>query len=96
MVAHATTATEQTELDKQAKSQLVVVELTGRRTPKQIKRLRKGRGKLLLDIDEVVRELTDAGTIKAGAPPVVIVVRETTSPSWLLDTVEDDEDADDR
>ena len=106
MVAQATAAAaaaaerqEQREADKQSKSQLVVVELAKRRTPEQIRRLRKGRGKLVDDIDEVVSELIEAGTIKANAQPVVIVIREAMAPPFpfaagppALDDNDDDDD----
>jgi hypothetical protein len=75
------------ETEKHAKS-LIVVELAKRRSPDQVRRLRKGRGRLVED------ELVKSGTIKSGTQPVVIVVREATLPlMWALD--EDDEDVDD-
>jgi hypothetical protein len=81
------------ETEKHAKS-LIVVELAKRRSPDQVRRLRKGRGRLVEDIDEAVDELVKSGTIKSGTQPVVIVVREATLPlMWALD--EDDEDVDD-
>lgn len=97
MAAQATTAAESREHEKHAKPQLVVVELAKRRTPEQIKRLRKGRGKLLSDIDEVVGELLEAGTIKANTQPVVIIVREAQALPWPFsaDDSDDEEDADD-
>lgn len=96
MAAPASTATEQREQEKQEKSkpQLIVVELAKQRTPKQIKRLRKGQGKLVADIDEVVSELMAAGTIKANSQPVVLIVREASLP-WPLSAVDDDDDDDD-
>ena len=63
--------------NKKNSDSLVVVELAKRRSPEQVRRLRKGRGKLVSDIDEVVSELVETGTIKADTPPVVIVVRES-------------------
>jgi Family of unknown function (DUF6200) len=84
------------ETEKHAKS-LVVVELAKRRSPEQVRRLRKGRGRLVTDIDDAVDELVKSGTIKSGTQPVVIVVREATLPlMWALDEDdEDDEDEDD-
>ena len=76
------------------KKPLVVVELSKRRSPEQVRRLRKGRGRLASDIDEVVDELVNSGTIKADTPPVVVVVREATS-SLLWPDDDDDEDEDD-
>lgn len=83
--------------DKQAK-QLVVVELSGVRTPNQVTRLREGRGKLMRDIDDVIEELGESGTVKAGSQPVVIVVREAAPPfPWPMEPpdLDDDDDNDD-
>jgi hypothetical protein len=81
---------------------LVLVELAKRRSPEQVRRLRKGRGKLLVDIEDVVADLTKDGTIAADAQPVVIVVREMVPLPlpWPLnaadfDTDDDDDDDDD-
>jgi hypothetical protein len=87
--------------DDKAKPQLIVVELSGIRTPDQVRRLREGRGKLMRDIDDVIEELGASGTVKAGSQPVVIVVREAPPPfPWPfdppeLDDVDDDDDNDD-
>jgi hypothetical protein len=62
--------------DKAGTSQMLVVDLGKRQSPKQVKRLRKGRGKLVGRIDQIVADLVEAGTVKAGAQPIVFVVRE--------------------
>ena len=77
------------------KAPLVVVELAKRRSPEQIKRLRKGRGKLVGDIEETIAELVNSGTVKADVQPVVIVVRETSLAPLLALTGDDDDDEDD-
>jgi hypothetical protein len=46
--------------------------------------LRKGRGKLMVHVERIVADLAEAGTVKPGAQPVVIVVREVPSPFWFL------------
>jgi hypothetical protein len=56
--------------------QLVVVDFGRRQSAKRVKKLRKGRGKLIGRLDAIVSDLIDAGTLKAGTQPVVIVVRE--------------------
>jgi hypothetical protein len=87
---------EQRETEKQNKLPLVVVELSRRRSPEQVRRLRKGRGKLLMDIEDAVDELVKSGTIKSGTQPVVVVVREATLPLlWALDYVDDEEEDED-
>ena len=77
------------------KPRLVVVELAKRRPPDQVRRLRKGRGKLVGDIESVLDELVSSGTIDAGAQPVVIVVREAGMMPLLDIDDEDDEDDED-
>jgi Family of unknown function (DUF6200) len=77
----------QREQDAMSKPELVMVELDKRQSRKQIRRLRKGQGKLVGRIEDMVDELTRAGTVKAGAQPVVIVVREKTRLPWPLSSV---------
>jgi hypothetical protein len=87
---------ERRETEKQNKLPLVVVQLSRRRSPEQIRRMRKGRGKLLMDIEDAVEELVKSGTIKSDTQPVVIVVREASLPLlWALDYDEDEDDDDD-
>ena len=98
-MVEAPTAAEQREQREQrdpARPQLVLVELGKRQTPKRIRRLRKGRGKLLQRIDGIVDELFQAGTIKANSQPVVIVVREKPRlpVAWPFAAADDDDDDD--
>jgi hypothetical protein len=88
-------AEQREQREQTATPQLVVVDLGRRQNPKQVRRLRKGRGKLVRRIDAIVGELIEAGTIKANVQPVVMVVRERTSLPWPLDAVPDDDDDDD-
>lgn len=76
MAAQEPTSTTQRGSDKAGTSQLLVVDFGKRQSPKQVKRLRKGRGKLVGRIDQIVADLVEAGTVKSGAQPIVIVVRE--------------------
>ena len=100
MASKAAAATEhgeqhtQREHEAASKSPLVVVDLSRRQSPRQIKRLRKGRGVLMERIDEIVEELVESETIKAGAQPVVILMREKVSLPWPLADVDYDEDDD--
>jgi hypothetical protein len=48
----------------------------GRKKRKAVKKLRKGCGRLMDDIGEVVAGLKSEGTITDGAQVVVVVVRE--------------------
>lgn len=53
----------------------VVIDL-GRKSRKNVRRLRRGRGKLLDDVMESVQELREGGEIGKDAQPVIIVVRQ--------------------
>jgi Family of unknown function (DUF6200) len=97
-MAQAPTAEAREQRDQAAKPRLVVVDLGRRQSPKQVRRLRKGRGKLIQRIDDIVDELTASGTVKANAQPVVIIVRERPPLPWPMDTMayrDDDDDDDD-
>ena len=64
-----------TEPGKSTANPPIVVDL-GKRTRKQIKKLAKGQGKLLEEVDTVMQELKVAGKISGNAVPVVIVVKQ--------------------
>ena len=90
-------STHKREAKTSAKS-VVVVELSHVRSHEQVRRLRRGRGKLATDIDEVIHELVQSGTIKADTPPVVVVVRESSASllwSEIEHELDDEEDEDD-
>ena len=53
----------------------LIVDL-GKHKRKQIKQLRRGRGRLLDEIKSSIEELRTTGNVAAGAQPIVIVVRE--------------------
>ena len=53
----------------------VVVEL-GRKKRKQIKKLRRGTGPLMDDLQELVEKLRASGTLAAGATPVFMIVKQ--------------------
>ncbi len=63
---------------------MIVVDLAEPQPSLQVKRLRKGQGRLMTHVERIVNDLIDAGTVKATAQPVVIVVREYSS-SFLGD-----------
>jgi hypothetical protein len=87
--------------EKTSGGQIVIVDLGGSaRPPKLVKELRNGKGKLMTKVERIVADLTQAGTIKSNAQPVVIVVREAPpSPvDFIRSFVEggsDDDDDDD-
>jgi len=56
-------------------SDVIVVDL-GKKRRKQIKALRRGKGKLMDRVKRCLEELKASGTISGAAVPVVIVVEE--------------------
>ena len=86
----AAAAAEARESDKTSKSSMVIVELDEPQSSVAVRKLRKGKGSLFKSVEQVVKDLTDEGTIKSGAQPVVIIVQEIPSPPWAFD--EDDDD----
>jgi hypothetical protein len=94
MATTATSAPEQRESrehDKAGKSQIVVVDLDEPQSPVSVKRLRKGKGKLFNHVERIVKDLVEDGTVKAGAQPIVIVVRELPAPPWAFFGHNDDD-----
>jgi hypothetical protein len=51
----------------------IVIDL-GNKKRKQVRQLRKGKGKLMDSVQETLQRLRQEGTIPKGAPSVVIVV----------------------
>jgi len=92
MANPATSSGEQArEHEKPGKSQIVVVELGETQSSRDVKRLRKGQGKLFTHVERIVNDLVEAGTVKASAQPVVIVVREIPSPLDFFESEDDDD-----
>ena len=61
----------------------IVVDL-GCKSMKQIKRLRKGKGKLLDKVKQCIAELRASGTVTGTAQPVVIVIKEKSVVSNMM------------
>jgi len=90
MAAAAPNATEQRETretEKAGKS-LVVVDLGEAQSTGEVKRLRRGKGKLFHHVERIVSDLVEAGTVKANVQPVVIVVRELPG-AWPFRDIDD-------
>lgn len=62
---------------------IVVVDL-GKQKPKRVKRLRKGKGKLLAEVTETLEELKESGVVAADAQTVVVVVERRVEPFLRL------------
>ena len=71
-------SSEHRESEKSAKSH-IIVDLGEAQPSTQIRRLRKGKGKLFHHVDTIIDDLIAAGTVKPNAQPVVIIVRELPS-----------------
>jgi hypothetical protein len=54
---------------------MVVLDL-GKKKRRDIKRLRKGRGRLMDRLNETLDGLKDEGTIAESSQPVVVIIRE--------------------
>jgi hypothetical protein len=72
-------------------SNVVVVDLGVPQSSVAVRRLTKGKGKLFKHVDQIVKDLVAQGTVKSGAQPIVIVVREYPWPPWFS-AGEDDDD----
>lgn len=93
MANPATGSSEPREHERAAgkSSQIVVVDLGEAQSTRDVRRLRKGRGKLMTHVERIVSDLVEAGTVKSSAQPVVIVVRESLSPLSFLEQDDDDD-----
>lgn len=89
---------EQRTAEKTDKEKLqgIVIDLGRPQSPKQVRRLRKGRGKLMRRIEEIVDDLAATGTVKAAAQPIIIIVRERVPVPWpfgaMVNDLDNDED----
>ena len=63
-----------TKSDAKARD-MIIVDL-GRKRARQIKRLRKGKGKLLDTVHQVIEELKASNSISGTAQPIVVIVKE--------------------
>lgn len=82
MTTTVTNASTSRAEDKQGRSEIVLVDFGEPQAAQQVKRLRKGRGKLMTRIERVVSNLVADGTVNSGAQAVVVVVREQPSMPW--------------
>ncbi|HEX7777753.1 MAG TPA: hypothetical protein VF424_00865 [Vicinamibacterales bacterium] len=79
--------------EKGGTSQIVIVDLDEAQPSHLVKRLRKGKGKLMTRVERIVADLIEAGTVRSSAQPIVIVVRESPfSPFSFGDDDDDDDD----
>jgi len=81
-------SSEHRESEKSARTH-VIVDLGEPQSSTQIRRLRKGRGKLFNHVEKIIDDLAAAGTVKSNSQPVVIIVRELPS-LWPFEEHDDD------
>jgi hypothetical protein len=56
----------------------------GKKNAKDVKKLRKGKGKLVEQVQGAIAELKSAGTISMSAQPIIVVVTEKTDAKSVL------------
>ncbi|MCC6776903.1 MAG: hypothetical protein IT537_09750 [Hyphomicrobiales bacterium] len=95
MATATSSATEQQDKAPKSSSPIVIVDLEDPQTSQRVKQLRKGKGKLLTKVERIVSDLVEAGTVKATAQPVVIVVREIPASPFSFGMSDDDDDDED-
>ena len=71
--------------ETRSETSTVVLDL-GKQKPKRVKKLRKGKGRLMDDVHAAIEELQEAGVIGADAQPVVVIV-ERKSDTLPMPTV---------
>jgi hypothetical protein len=92
MATTASSASTSTEphSDKETGKPQIIVDLGAPQLPAEIRRLRKGKGKLFHHVERIVDDLARAGTVKSNAQPVVIIVRELPG-LWPFDDLADED-----
>ncbi len=61
----------------------IIVDL-GRKSGKLIKRLRRGKGKLIDEVNHSLNELRTAGAITGTVQPVIVVIKEKATRDSML------------
>src|SRR6185437_2113927 len=63
---------------RDSREELTIVDM-GKKSRKAVRDLRKGKGRLMDDIEDTIEELRDAGAISETAHPLVIIVERRVS-----------------
>lgn len=80
----ANSSVAEVSVDRGAAGDLSIVEM-GQYSRKQIKRMRKGEGKLLANVEQVIQNMKDDGVLTKDSNTVVLVVRQEVTLRNLLD-----------
>ena len=62
-------------MEQENETPTVIVDL-GRQSKKRVKKLRKGAGRLMTDVEAAIEDLRERGVVAADAQTVVVIVRE--------------------
>ena len=81
----ATTTTTETKNAPAGKSEELCIVDLGKHSRKQIRRLRKGDGKLMTRTEQVIAELKESGVLSKDSNTVVLVVRQKPEGFGFLD-----------
>jgi urease accessory protein UreE len=66
----------------------------GEHNRRRVKRLRRGKGKLMSKVERAIEELQEGGVLSPSAQTVIVIVREELSLSSIFDNDDDDDDDD--
>jgi urease accessory protein UreE len=67
----------------------------GEHSRKRVRRLRKGKGKLMYKVERAIDELQEGGILSPSAQTVIVIVREEMTFTSIFDDDDDDDDDDD-
>lgn len=77
-------AAKTSEAEAEAGNEICVLDM-GSQSRKRIRRLRRGKGKLLNKVEQAIEELQAHGTLTPSVQTVVVVVKEEASIAGLFD-----------
>ena len=63
----------------------IVIDL-GKQRRKRVRQLRKGRGRLMDEVNQVIADLKQSGSISEATQPVIVIARQrkrSRYPKWL-------------
>lgn len=86
------TVAEKQDLPAAPEAGVVCVVDLGEHSRKRVKRLRRGRGRLMSKVEGVIEDLQEEQVLSADAQVVVVVVREEPSLTSFWDNDDDDDD----
>lgn len=70
------TATDEAIVSKNGQPPTPLIIDLGTKSRKNIKRLRKGRGRLMAQVEDCLEDLKDTGEVARNAQPILVVVKQ--------------------